>query len=341
MAKKVGNIKPGQGLKVKLNEPMVPADLFQEREAVALVAEPLVPEAKEEFAPVVITQSFIKQMRDYLEGGSCGNIIRVLWIEKRHIEYQSAAMSLGCYFEYILTGALPKNGKVPQPQYMKSAITKNKGSVVGLGVEDMLDPYRKAHANAKKVADTWQAMGLEIYNPLNAALMAGVTLRKKVGDGIYYEGTIDVVLRAFRDTEFKGYSMKQDDKINGDLKYSGMLDDKWSVHGWQWTPIQKKYHGTQGKQYKLLNDLDQSFWIVDPNGSYLKWFICEIDNLSIKRHVEEGNALHEKLMYLHDMGLLEARPESDKCADCPLFSECADKHTFPHPVRIDLTVDGV
>jgi hypothetical protein len=279
-----------------------------------------------------ITQSFMKQMRDYMDGAGCGILIRESWINGRQFDIASAAMKLGCYFEYILTGALPKDGKVPQPEFMKSAIAKNKGTTVGLGIDDMYDPYRAAHRNKERVLVYWNSMGLEIDNPLNTKLSAGVKLTKG-----RFEGTIDVVLRAFTDTSFaNGYTMKKGDRILVDLKYSGLLDDKWSVHGWQWTPLQKKYHGTQAKQYNFISNLDPFFMIVDPGEKYVKFFRMILNQEVIDKHIEEGNMLYERLTYYNEMGLLEPRPEVTKCEGCPLFNECEHAHRFPHPVDISL-----
>ncbi len=338
-----------------------------------------------------ISQSLMKAVRSYLEGGDCGIVIREKYIKGRVFDGESSkAMRLGIYFEYILTGALPKSGVEPKPEYMTTAIkaqakviTDNKKIADAnvtlakiakgldihisdllkpggkpkvikeflqekvLGVADMYEGYREAHANAYRLLKTWDEMGLEIATDKNGKKLAGWRIMKG-----RYEGTIDVVLRAKRDISFlnmsidgliiedKGFSMKEGDMIAGDIKLSGLKDDKWSVHGWQWTPIQKRYHGTQAKHYYFLSTLPQTFWVVDPKGNYILFFRCVIDQAAVDAHIEEGNTLHKRLMELEHLGALEARPEVNKCNDCVLFAECNYKHTFPHPVVVDLTDNG-
>lgn len=276
----------------------------------------------------------MKAVREYIDGGGCGVMLREQYINGRIFDTASAAMRLGMYFEYILTGAKPKDGKVPEAVYMISKIKANKGTTVGLGVADMYEPYRMAHENRDKVLEQWGNMGLEIFDPLKSkGLTAGVRLTKG-----RYEGTIDVPLVAVRDIEFAdGFKLKKGDVIIVDIKYSGLADDKWSVHGWQWTPDQKRYHGTQAKQYHFLTGLPMFFMIVDPGGKYVKWFRCVIDQAAIQRHIEEGNQLYKRLVDLHTDDVLEPRPEYNKCQACPLLSEgCSHAHWFPHPIEINL-----
>lgn len=318
--------------------------------------------------PFRISQSMMKAVRAYLDGGDCGLVIREKYINGRLFGDATKAMKLGTYFEYILTGSLPKDGKVPQPEYKKMSlnaqekiIKDNKKAVDDnvkirqynahlkptrkpkkikeikpekvLGPFDMYEPYQEAHANAVTVRKMWAEMGLEIATGKDGKLLSGWTVVKG-----RFVGTIDVVLRATRDITFAdGFTLKEGDLISADLKYSGLKDDKWSVHGWQWTPEQKRYHGTQAKHYKMLTGLEQTFWIVDPKGNYVLFFRCVISEQAINAHIDEANELYKRLIELDELESLEPRPEVNKCADCVLFSECTFKHTFPHPVAVDLT----
>lgn len=298
---------------------------------------------------VRISQSLMKAVREYLDGGECGILIREKYIKGRLFDDATKAMKLGTYFEYVLTGALPKGGKVPQPEYMKSKINANikakRQPLEGLGIVDMYDPYREAHENAKNVLKMWDYMGLKIAEDSNGKKMCGLHLTKGRFDGV-----IDVVLEATKVITLtamtidghvlkeKAITLQPGDRINGDIKYSGMRDDKWSVHGWQWVDIQKKYHGTQAKQYKFLIDYPQTFWVVDPKGNYILFFWCDIDQAAIDAHLEEGNELYKRLQDLEELGELVPRPEYNKCSECPMNAECTYKHTHIHPVIIDLTM---
>jgi hypothetical protein len=292
------------------------------------------PEEKEE-RTIRISYSLITKVREYLAGGSCGVMINETLIKGRVFPAGTAAMKLGVYFEYILTGALPKDGQIPQPEYMKTPIKANikagREPLHGLTVEDMTEPYRTCHENAAALLKLWADIGLEV-------IRAGWKITKG-----RHNGTIDVVLRATRDITFdKNFSLKKGDLISGDLKYAGTGEDRWSKQGWglfaeSGDNLQKEYHGSQAKEYHYLSSLPQTFWVVDPKQKYILFFWCKIDQTAIDAHLKEGNDLLDRLIFLHKNGLLEPRPEFNKCADCELFKECIHKHTYPHPVLVDLT----
>jgi hypothetical protein len=288
-----------------------------------------------------ITQSLMKDIREYVsDAGSCGIWIRERWINGRQFDDESKAMKLGTFFEYITTGSLPKNGKVPQPEFMKSEIKKNKGSIEGLGIQQMYEPYREAYENRQKLLDVWAQMGLVIARDKDGKPMSGVkVIKANPLGGPDHEGTWDVVLEATRDVIFgDGFQLKKGDRIIEDIKYSGMKDDYRTVHGWQWTDKQIKYHGTQGKEYSWLGDMKYPFFfrIVDPKGNYIVAFRMVISKEAIEAHLAEANYLYEKLMFLNSVDSLEPRPEYNRCLDCPLFNECEHKHTYPHPVKVTI-----
>lgn len=281
-----------------------------------------------------INQSFICDMRDYIAGGSCGKIIEAKYIQRRLLEDHSRAMRVGMYFEFCLAGAVPKSGIPPQPEYMPSALKRNKGSVVGLGHWDMLSPYRKASDDAKVIRGYLDAWGLKIVH-------IGKTLTKG-----RFRGTIDLIVQCTRNLNFvdhNGHSviLKAGDKFVIDLKYSGLLYDRWEKFGWAWSNIQKEFHGTQAKQYHYISDLPFMFWVTKPAGEEgdtpdCKIFFVPITAEMIENHIAEANQLNEQLeFHATKMGFV-ARPSMKKCADCVLFDECDSKHTFPHPEVIDL-----
>jgi hypothetical protein len=282
-----------------------------------------------------ISQSLMKAVRAYLEGTECGILLREKYVKGRLFDDATAAMRLGAYFEFLLTGAVPKDGKVPQPEYQASRIKSNGGRTNGLGIDDMYEPYRTAHANKARVLEYWDRMGLVMARDKEGKLLVG---RKFVKGR--HEGTIDVVLEATRRVVFDDmFELRKGDRICVDIKYSGMADDRWSVHGWQWTPAQKQYHGTQAKQYHYLTDLPFFFFVVDPGGKYVRWFRIIITEDEVQAHLTEANFLFEKLNYLDELDLLEARPEVSRCEKCPLKDECKQKHTYPHPIAVRLSAD--
>lgn len=275
-----------------------------------------------------ISQSFIKDYRDYVAGNECGNIIIEKYIEGRLIEDdEPGAKDLGAYFEYIATGALPKSGKIPEPQYMQAPLKKKKAE--DLLPEDMLSPYRKAYKSGMQFKQFIADIGLKIIE---------VGRKKTKGR---FDGVIDLKCEVI---EVKpGYTWKVGDKIVIDLKYSGLVGDTVPArnkHGWNWSPAQKEYHGTQAKHYHMITNLPFYFLIFQSNQKeeddpIIKFFYVPVDEHMIERHVIEANELYDKFVFESTIGFVP-RPSYNKCIDCPLRDNCKDKHDVPVPVEVDL-----
>lgn len=283
-----------------------------------------------------ITQSFMKDFREYLEGGGCGILIRERWIKGRLIEdepEEPGSKELGAYFEYIFSGAKPKNGKEPKPELLKSE-AKNM-STEKPAVHQMLEPYRRAHMRAELLRLDFFALGFEII---------GYGLKKTEGDS---EGTIDLEVKCTRALKFKDVSLKKGEIIHLDLKFSGLISDttpSWNVHGWKWSDVQKRYHGTQAKQYSHVGrdkakKLRKFFFCVVSSvkdNADRRLFYVPITETMIQEHLEEGHQLRDRLLYLDKIAGLEARPALKKCDKCPLREECKQRQTYPHPEKIIL-----
>lgn len=263
-----------------------------------------------------ITQSFLKSFQDYESGEECGNIIKHQFVDEKLIERDSDAMAEGCYFEYKLTGALPKDGKVPEAKQTKT----------GFAME-----YMRAAHNAEVVKKLlFELWGLKL-----------IKVGKKITKG-KHEGTIDILVEATK--PMNGWMIG--DKFVIDIKYSGLLYDKWEKHGWMWSNIQKSYHGTQAKQYSYITGLPFYFLVVGNKNllkdgvwqpTDIKLFSVPIDEHMMQTHVDHSVHLFEKFQLLGADGL-EARPSYSKCNKCPLRETCDDRHDWPHPVVVDLTI---
>lgn len=262
-----------------------------------------------------ITQSFFKAMRAYLEGRECGNIIRETYVNGRYFDSEEpGAKELGSYFEFLISGALPKTGLEPKPVLMKDGTPDAK--------------YRLAAINAKRVLQMLKDYGLEIID-------AGKKLTKGK-----YEGTIDLRVRVVED---KGFGWKVGDKFIIDLKYSGLLDDKWNELGWMFTPAQKKFHGTQAIQYHFVGNLPFYFWITQSNNkegtlSAMKFVHIPVDEFMIEQHIADGNSLLEHFETYKDLGFTPY-PSFVKCQKCPLREECADRMIVPEIQVVNINSD--
>lgn len=285
-----------------------------------------------------ISQSFIKAMRSYNAGEECGNIIKEQYVKGILVDRQSPDMAEGSYFEFVLTGALPKSGKIPEPVYMEGPLKKK--SKAQLTVADMTAEYRRIHANAAYVKGYFEKMGWKI-----------IEVGKRYVKG-RFEGTIDIVVECTRKITFAdGTVWKKGDKLCIDIKYSGLLHNKWEVHGWTWSNLQKEYHGTQAKQYHFVTGLPFYFLVVGKTNNEVKdddgnkivpppeimLFRVPVDEHMIEMHVNEGNQLHKQLAVEKELGL-KPRPSFIRCGKCPLKDTCEDKHTYPHVESVDLTI---
>ena len=264
-------------------------------------------------------------MEDYLNGTLCGNIIQKRWVEDVLINLDSDAADLGCYFEYRLTllttgkGSLPKDGHVPQPEYYKNG-------------KQLLADYELCHANVDRVIAYLDKIGLKI-------LHAGVKL---IRDN--YEGTIDLICECTKEIKFEdGNVWLIGDKIIIDLKYSGLINNKWDRLGWagmlqSGSHIQKDHHGKQAIQYHFVGDEIPFYFLVtsSTNENDILFLHVPITFEMLNRHISHGNWLYREFEFIVATTGFEPRPSISTCNKCPIREGCTDKHIFPHPKTIYL-----
>lgn len=280
-----------------------------------------------------ISQTFIKYMKSYLAGEECGNIIRHIFVDQRPFNLTSKWMEVGTYFEFLLTGAVPKSGIIPKPVYQISPLKKKPPEK--LTVEDMMEDYRRAHANAAQVKRHLADMKLEI-------VVAG----KHIVKG-RFEGTIDLIVRAkesLRSKDGINWEWQEGEMMVFDVKYSGLIEDKWKKFGWAWTPIQKEYNRPQAVQYHFLTELPFSFLVVQNNNKSIgdvfqladvRLFRIPVSEEMLKAHIQEGNHLLG-LLALEEVSGFKARPALKKCWKCPIAVGCPDKIVYPESQAIEL-----
>lgn len=278
-------------------------------------------------------------MRDYVHGKLCGVLVYTRWILGQFIddpEAEPGAKELGIYFEFITFGTLPKDGKIPQPQFMKSAIKSNKGSTIGLGVEDMYEPYRLAHRNSEILLQYLADLGF-------LRVASGKRVSKTTDDGTLYEGVIDLEVECQWDLFFEGIHLKKGQHICIDVKYSGLTKDTTphsNKHGWKWSDTQKVYHGTQAKQYHFLTGLEVFFLVMSStNEGECKLFHAPVTEWLLEQHILEGNDYLSKAKMWGATSSFEARPALLTCNKCPLRGKCDQKHTYPHAITVNLTTE--
>lgn len=275
-----------------------------------------------------ISQSFIKDFRAYLKREECGLIIKAKYQDEIELEdpndedSKPGAKEVGMYFEFILSGALPRNGQPPKVEYMADGKTPTV-------------KFRQAKKNAERVKEIFKAMGFKI-------IKAGWKIKKG-----RFSGTIDLVLECERDMVFDAVELKKGEHIVVDTKVSGLMKETtpgWNKHGWKWSPIQKEYHAVQAKQYHFLTGLKFFFLVIESANkedsiSDIRLFYVPIDEWHIEQHIAEGNDCFAKLEFAVKNHTFVPRPSLQRCQDCPLFATCESKHTFPHPELVTLDND--
>lgn len=270
-----------------------------------------------------ITQSFLKDFKSYLAGELCGNLVHHCWILGKLLP-PSAAMHVGTYFEFCLTGAMPKEGKVPMPKYNKDGT--------------MASAYRKAKNDAAYVKAVMKEMGLKI-----------ISVGAKLAHG-RFEGTLDIIAEATRELVIDNVTINAGEQIIIDMKYSGLLEDKWSIHGWAMTDYQKAYKKIQAVHYHMIGKKMKFFyWVVDSSHAEkdedgvaqepaMKVFYIPIDQEMIDQHISEGNYLFEKFEDEKLFGF-NPRPVFNKCNKCALREGCADRMRFPNIETVNVNTD--
>lgn len=252
-----------------------------------------------------ISQSLMKAYVDYLNQKECGLLFKAKYIDKdpESQSEPSEAMLLGIYFEYLCTGALPKSGIVPEADY----VYKGKPN------EKLSAPYQRAVdsvSNFKKI--------IEHYN---------IKIKKV---GLYLEhndinGVVDI------HAEWDGKD------VFIDLKYSGLIDDKWSETGWNTESLHMKDSlMIQGVHYKLLaekclgiEDIPFYYFVFgsqDPNN--IKIIRQEVDESKKQSHIVAVQNILGKIESDLHYGL-KPYPSLQKCSKCPISHKCESRVDYP------------
>lgn len=250
---------------------------------------------------IKVSQSMHKDYDDYLAETLCGDIFKAKYIDKtwNRTWNDSDSKAEGRYFEYVLTGAKPTGYKdAPKPVYMKTPLKKKKPEE--LTVEDMDSRYRMIHRKAEFVKSYLEKSGIKIQS-------AQVYREKGCMDG-----NIDI------EAEYKGQ------EINIDVKWSGMIHNKWDRFGWMWTKEQTEYNGKQAKQYTALNGRPTYFLVVNSaDKDEIRFFKTNIDEFVIEQHVLKSERLIENVHEIDSVGWVNF-PSLEKCRECPLRTSCKD-----------------
>jgi hypothetical protein len=254
-----------------------------------------------------ISQSLIKNYVDYMNGKECGVFFKAYYVDKDSEARRepSDTMKLGIYFEYLCTGALPKDGQIPEPEM----------SYKGKANEKMSAPYERATESAKVFKRIIEHYGIKI-----------ISVGKLYDhDDMNINGVVDIV------AEWDGQL------VFIDLKYSGLIDDKWNEMGWETESLHMKDSlMIQGVHYKLLAEKCENIYDIpfyyfvfdskDPNN--VKIIKQEVDESKKQSHVMAIHNITGKLKSDIQNGFTPL-PSLSRCSSCPIAHKCEHKIDVP------------
>jgi hypothetical protein len=266
---------------------------------------------------IKISQSLMKELTDYLNVSNpnfdksassyknCGIYFKARYIDKIPIlEEPSASMKEGIYFEYLCTGALPRDGSIPEPEKtLKGVLT-----------------------TAYKRAEDASMLFNKIISHYNIEIL-------KHGFSISTEemtGIIDI------------WAKWDGKECIIDLKYSGLIDDKWSEFGWDTDSLNNKDSlMIQGVHYKIL--VEESLGLKDVPFYYFIFNSKDPTDMKIIEQVvdPEKFEIHrmgvkyaiKKLQELSTNGF-KAFPNYRWCKECPLSENCTERQDYPQITKV-------
>jgi hypothetical protein len=245
-----------------------------------------------------ISQSMMKSYVDYLNGKECGLLFKGKYIDKNVESEPSQAMKEGIYFEYLATGGLPRNNQVPEPDRTAKG--------------ELTAPYKRVEEASqlfKKIFDHYQIKINKVGYSLDTEDMTGI-----MDIWAEWEGKPCII----------------------DLKYSGLIDDKWNDIGWDTESLPMKDSlMIQGVHYKILVKealgLDVPFYYFifnskDPSDMKIIKQTTDPDKYAL--HKEQVKKMKKSIERELENGF-KAISDYRKCKDCPLFSNCEQKTEYP------------
>lgn len=232
------------------------------------------------------------------QGNYCGLLFKAKYIDKSIFIPPSDSMREGIYFEFLATGALPRDGKIPIPDRTQKG--------------ELTAPYKRAEQAAvffKKLIEHYKIKILE----------KGYVVQN---DDII--GTIDIL------AEWDGIP------VIIDLKYTGLIDDKWNDLGWNTDNLPTKDNlMIQGVHYILLGrevlgqDMPFFYFIFNNKDSEdVKIIKQQNDEDIYERHKADVESIKNLIEEEIKEGF-KAFPYYRNCKDCPIKLQCDKKELYP------------
>jgi hypothetical protein len=268
---------------------------------------------------ILINQSMVKDLIKYKKRELCGLIFMNKWILHQYGK-GSKANDLGHYFEFLCTGALAKGEtKPPEPERTKNG------------------ELSSAFLVAKKQSEYFQTLKAKYGFSIASAG------EKVIADG-QWVGTLDI--KAKWDSVFDNFNHLRsvnnpDNLVIIDLKYSGVLEDKFNEYSWHYETLPRK-EGTmmQAKHYKFLFWKEYGynppffFFVFDSkNIGIAKMIYIDIDEYELKQYEQFLLNAKSYLIKQLDKGF-EPISNYQACTSCAYNSLCMFKTDVPPIITI-------
>jgi hypothetical protein len=245
-----------------------------------------------------ISQSLMKSLDKYLNRELCGYKFVANYIDGAS-GLPSEAMDLGNWFEYIATGQLPRDGKVPYAKKLKSG--------------KLAANYQRMEIQAQNFKGLMTHHNFEIISTGHAFNKNNIAT-----------GIADIIAR-------------KDGKLCVvDLKSSGLLDDKWSEFGWNLDFLEEKHNlMIQAVHYKILaeeefgEEVDFYFCVHSTKNEHDQLLIkVNIDSDTIETHNLGINNTKRVLENELNRGF-KPYPKYKDCRVCFLKEVCSEALKYP------------
>jgi hypothetical protein len=262
---------------------------------------------------VVVSQSFIKSLGEYLEGNSCGLQFKVQYLDK--VEFPSSDIQrLGQWFEYQCTGQVTKFGHIPEPERLKPRKITKKEQEQGIKQEDIKGELAKKYRDMLVQVEAFKKMMQENdYEIIE-------TGAKLYDDELGISGDVDIIVRK-----------RGEDRVRFiDLKSSGLIDNKWDDLGWGDERLEYKDKlMIQAVHYKLLGikkygyEPDFYFWVFsNTNTVDRKNIKVEVSEDRFQEHLITINQARLQFNKHNQLGWI-ARPTPKRCDSCAIKDKCS------------------
>jgi hypothetical protein len=268
---------------------------------------------------IYINQSLVKDLVKYQNNQLCGLEFTNKWILKQ-FGGGTKSNALGHYFEYLCTGALAKGeSDAPKPDYNKNG--------------SLSSDFELARKQSVFFHELIGKYGIEL-----------ISAGDKVLADEKWIGTLDILVKWDSIGKYIDFEFGEDNpehQVIIDLKYSGLLEDKWNEFGWHNDFLAKK-QGTmlQAKHYKFLFWKKYGFnppfffFVFDTKDvGKVKVIHVEIDDWELEQHEVFLEKAKKYFDYQLERGF-EPKPLYERCKECKFSKWCTFKIEIPSVITI-------